>query len=278
MAETFRTIGKCIYCGSTEPGLSREHALPRGLKGNQAPLGKHEAFVLQAASCKTCREITRKIEDDCLSKGMDNLRNILGWKRKDRPKGIVRSYLKRGDAAPTAMELPPADVGASFLLPVFERPGGPDYGEFNPLTGKFGIHREETKLHSVMRLTPFLPHRRLTDDGSLVAHEIGLSVEQFRKMLAKIAHCCAVQVYGLDGFTPWLPEFIRNLDNTKTNLIGGFGAIAYNESDSSNMHEISVTHKVVNFQHVVYVRLRLFAKFGGPTYIVIAGGLDAVLR
>jgi hypothetical protein len=93
MLKPIRMIGACIYCNSTEPPLTQEHVLPKGLAGFKAPIGHHEAIILRKASCEKCREITRVIEGDCM-RGMDNLRNILGWRKN--PKDSVLTYVKRG--------------------------------------------------------------------------------------------------------------------------------------------------------------------------------------
>ncbi len=33
MAVTFKPVGKCIYCGTKQPPLTREHVVPYGLGG-----------------------------------------------------------------------------------------------------------------------------------------------------------------------------------------------------------------------------------------------------
>ncbi|MCA1615176.1 MAG: HNH endonuclease [Acidobacteria bacterium] len=50
-------IGKCIYCGTIEGGLSEEHVTPFGLGGQ---------LVLLHASCKRCAKITSSLETTLL--------------------------------------------------------------------------------------------------------------------------------------------------------------------------------------------------------------------
>src|ERR1700730_13080935 len=44
-----RRIGKCIYCGEANGGLTDEHITPLALNGDK---------ILIEASCETCRNIT----------------------------------------------------------------------------------------------------------------------------------------------------------------------------------------------------------------------------
>jgi hypothetical protein len=62
-------------------------------------------------------------------RGMDNLRDILGWKEK--PKDSVLTYVRWGSGPPVQKTLDPKDVGASIVLPVFERAGGIPFHEIS---------------------------------------------------------------------------------------------------------------------------------------------------
>jgi uncharacterized Fe-S cluster-containing radical SAM superfamily enzyme len=53
MAVRFDPIGECIYCGTKEGPLSREHIIPFALNGDR---------ILPEASCTACGKITGKIE------------------------------------------------------------------------------------------------------------------------------------------------------------------------------------------------------------------------
>lgn len=269
----YRSIGFCIYCGSTKPPLTREHVLPRGLGGDHNPLGSHEAVVLQRASCEDCREITRTIEENVL-RGMDNFRNIYGMKRKDRSiENIVAPYINALGHHGLGI-FSPKDVGASILLPIFGKSGGLPYGEWKPERGdKIEIVQDRTELHSIAILKPFSPNFALLSPCVDVAHEVKLSVEAFSKMLAKIALGYAVFRYGPNTFYPIISDYIRGKDNNLCHLIGGFGDFAYHEPKSNDLHAIQthIRHSRGTLCPVVYIRL--FAAFGGPTYYVHVGPL-----
>jgi len=55
-------IGKCIYCDNTMPPLTREHILPRGLGGNEAPTGLSNALVLNNASVNLASRLLSELK------------------------------------------------------------------------------------------------------------------------------------------------------------------------------------------------------------------------
>jgi hypothetical protein len=59
--QILRTVGRCIYCDSTN-GLSEEHIIPFGLGAD---------WILKDASCERHRKITSRFE-------LDVLRNLCG--------------------------------------------------------------------------------------------------------------------------------------------------------------------------------------------------------
>jgi hypothetical protein len=265
-----RTIGSCIYCNSTKPPLTKEHVLPKGLAGFKPPTGHHEALILQKASCEECRQITRRIEGDCM-RGMDNLRNILGWKKKAQD--TVLTYVKRGSQRPVQEHLNAKDVGATIVLPVFDRAGGVPYHEISlEHGGRIFERRPHTKLDSLMLITPFQRNKKFAGSNEDVLHQAQLSILQFSKMLAKIALGFAVLKYGKDGFDPIIADFIRGKDDGKIDLIGGFGAASYSDPPlPSKMHRIDVHRRFSGTSHCATVYIRLFACYGAPMYYVIAG-------
>ena len=49
-----KRIGKCIYCGSTEPALTTEHVIPEALGGTE---------LLLEATCEECQRKTAAAEN-----------------------------------------------------------------------------------------------------------------------------------------------------------------------------------------------------------------------
>src|SRR5262245_46504142 len=85
---TFAPVGKCIYCGTTEGQLTKEHIIPFGLGGN---------WILPQASCSTCSGITRDVEQFCLRPmlGPFRIRLKLPTRRpKERPTILPLEYVR----------------------------------------------------------------------------------------------------------------------------------------------------------------------------------------
>ena len=116
-------VGKCIYCGSTTPPLTREHVLPQGLGGKSAPEGSRNALVLQKASCEGCRRIIQRIEDDCLRNAMGHIRSRLGLRRKDRLRRTVTVDVTRKNGTTGLVEVSPHDIHTPFAIPIFREAG-----------------------------------------------------------------------------------------------------------------------------------------------------------
>src|SRR6266704_6251703 len=64
-------IGKCIYCGTSEGRLTREHVIPRGLNGE---------FVLQEACCDRCKKIIDSVETKVLRETLRPARAHMGFR------------------------------------------------------------------------------------------------------------------------------------------------------------------------------------------------------
>lgn len=185
-------VGKCIYCGSREPPLTREHVIARGLGGDWSTNHFRDALVLQRASCAACQRVTQAIEHECLRAMLEYARLRLGFKRKDRVNETVeaiveyedgREELRRVpiDAVPGALAVPSFYEARAFAEPVLtEAPGPSDLKMVVAIRGD-------------MRLVPG-------------ARKIGVRLRadsiRFAQMLAKIALGVAVAQLGVDGFTP----------------------------------------------------------------------------
>src|SRR4051794_6006927 len=116
-------IGECIYCGTTDPPLTREHVMPRGLGGNWSPSGYTDALVLQNASCVRCQRITQRIEHDCLRSMLDSARARLGLKRNDRATGLTESIFDLADGTKELRQVSNDEVLGTVCIPSFYQAG-----------------------------------------------------------------------------------------------------------------------------------------------------------
>ena len=96
-----------------------------------------------------------------------------------------------------------------------------------------------------------------------------LDAHSFLRMIGKIAHSFLCAEMGLDSFQPTLPDMILGKSEAVWQYIGGQ---ADTGPAGDELHEISIAaprlHEGRNF---FIVRIRLFAKFGAPAYLVAAG-------
>lgn len=256
-----RDIGRCVYCTDDNPPLTEEHIVPAGLGGEQ---------TLTNASCEKCQKIiNREIETPCLQWMFRDIRykRHLGRRRaKERPKTlpILKSRSEHAEVqdknAWKNKEVPYNHHPTLLAMPIFRRPGifhhGPE--PLAPYSGEFALW------------THIEPHDQdeIDSGGALVQMKFGIN--EFCRLVAKIAHCCAVAHFGVDGFTPWLTDFIRGLDRRQQwHLIGS--KLETDPADSkANVIEFGQLRDEQK-KHLIVCSVRIFAHLGAPTYIAVVG-------
>ena len=117
MADTINhgPIGHCIYCGTTDPDLSREHVVPLSLGGNH---------VLLKASCNQCARTINQFETFCAHTlfGPYRVRGDLPTRRpKERPLQLPLGLVD-AEGVPYDVEISPSEHPAALLLPIFAEP------------------------------------------------------------------------------------------------------------------------------------------------------------
>jgi hypothetical protein len=111
--EVLRTVGKCIYCFTTDAHLDTEHIVPRGLGGR---------WELAAASCRRCAAITSKFERHFLQEVLLGPRAALRLpiQSKNRHEKLPFTYIKDGREETVLLET--HNYPALALFPVFAPP------------------------------------------------------------------------------------------------------------------------------------------------------------
>ena len=99
-------IGKCIYCGTTDPPLHREHMIAAGLNG---------PWVLQEASCVRHEKITSAFEGHVLGSVLRSTRAGLGMRMRQRPTTLPL-LIDRGSGELIPIELPVKDYPAVAMF------------------------------------------------------------------------------------------------------------------------------------------------------------------
>lgn len=257
-------IGKCIYCGSKDD-LTTEHALPESLNGD---------LELEAASCKKCSKITGQSEGRYTGETLKPARTVLGMKTK-RKKQLPKEF---------PIEIIKDNVSKAHNLSVEEYMAVIPMWEVGPC-GKYHFERHSKGLgHGELKLIVF--NTRSDGDIALLSEKYGadeikvnfpLYIEEFFRMIAKIAYCFAVDKYGLHNIEEAfvLPAI---LGKTKDIFywVGGDG--------NQELYDIS---RGVKADHVIVagsrngeirVRIKLFKELMTPEYYVIVGRLSHNLR
>lgn len=191
-----RTIGKCIYCGSTAR-LTDEHIIPEGLRGTK---------ILRSAACVTCHGITRDLEDFVL-RSFDAERarlNVRGKTPRGKQTGHGKLVDSSGKRKTIRVDMRKFPVGG--LLPIFAPPSlikSPNIG-----------YLEQVAVISSKALSEAFA----ASAGNTI--QLPYSRRRFARFVAKISHCLAVEARGLEAFEPWLPKVIRGVSDDVFAYVG----------------------------------------------------------
>lgn len=257
---TYDPVNFCVYCGETvysrqsgvrQHPLGAEHIIAEGIGGT---------IELPLASCAKCEEVTGAvIEGDVLGRTLKALRVHLKLKKKrSGPPPKTLPIQTKIDGRDKTLEMPVEDYPILFYMlslgpPDLDGPGG------TPMM--FGariviIRYDQNYLFKKYRLGAFsTPY---------------WDQHTFCRMLAKIGHSYAVAELTRDKFSPALTNLIRLGDMAATKFIGGiFDGTP--ERRSQSLHELALGYQRINRKTYVVARIRLFAKYDGPTYAVIVG-------
>lgn len=251
-------VGVCIYCGDPGPPLTREHVLPRGLGGNEAPDGLSNALVLQNASCQSCQKITQRIEEACLVAMMGPGRARLGLRRKDRSRSTTTAHVDRHDGPSEDREVAWDDVPGVITIPWFyEAPilTGAPIPEFPPCDYQFHV---------------VAPARVMPKDARRVGVSLVADSRMFARMLGKIGLGLAVARLGMQGYEPLVRELILN-GSHQHGLVGGFAGTSRTDPKTTSLHTVSLITNDGLPGRFIIAEIRLFAEFNGSTNYVVVG-------
>lgn len=256
MASPFQTVGRCIYCDSTQPPLTREHVVARGLGGDRAPNAGSEAMVLLNASCEQCREITGKFEKDCLNGMFGPARARLDLNRKDRAKPDGRAQIVYRDGRQEKRRIGIGYLPGAMILPNFSAAG--------VFLGSDWAPPADTKIMQIV----IADQQRLRDPNiHKVSVEIQINLDSFARMLSKIGLGVAHYCLGPDAFHPVARDFIRTGDGHPNLYVGGFADTHGGPKAPGTFHSISLWHHQM---HLV-VTIQLFADAGAPVNYAVIG-------
>lgn len=249
----FTNIGHCIYCDSTEEPLTREHVVAAGLGGNRGIIDEHEALVLQRATCETCREITRKIEEHYLKDTLNLGRNRLELPRKERREASFTVDVQRDEGEWSKEKINFKQMDCALFVPSFRAAKILD----PQADGTFDLWVGNTVTAEPMSDPAITRYR----------YAVNLNVPTFARVLAKIAHGYLVASLGPNGFRPLVREMIQAEPEDYNYLVGGFAPQDNPRDDSLPLHFLAYREEGPYW----LVGIQLFAQFGGPMNYVVTG-------
>jgi hypothetical protein len=274
--KVYPPVGRCVFCVSdgSPDGLSTEHIVAYGLTGSG---------LLPKASCASCRDITGQIEQTCLRVNFIDYRvhgKLATRRPKERPTVLpVRLTI---DGKIHTQHVPVDQHPALLYMPVLPKPGifsgiGPSSElRVSTMFCAYDPNDVKTKLE---RISP----------NAKLAQETQFHLQDFIRMLAKIAHCYAVAELGLDSLNALLPPLILGHDLTLSQyLVGGtdlqipapqFGAKERN-AGLYTLHQLHLGIRPLFLdgkpvgRGLVTATIRLFAIHNTPLYEVVVGELN----
>jgi hypothetical protein len=252
--KVIRRIGRCIYCDRID-SLSDEHIIPRGLNGR---------FVLAAASCGDCRDITSAFETRVLRESLIGPRLKMGFPSRHKKKQPTEMRLGiRAGEREEWQDVHISEYPNVIILPMYPAPSFP--AGKTDRSGILVIGAAQAQLSNA--------GARLADAGKtgelLVATQFrGLD---FERMIAKIGLGFAVAWTGLDAFTK---IFVRDLILGKKDDAGVWVGCPAQEKllVTKDLHSAGA---ILTDRLEVITHLKLFACFrNGPEYQVFVGQIS----
>ncbi|RYZ14915.1 MAG: hypothetical protein EOP49_53400 [Sphingobacteriales bacterium] len=257
-------IGRCIYDPSHPGPFTDEHILADGLGGE---------FMLTNASCLICQaKINTQIEQPIMMRMMKAIR----YRRDIGTRGINKRppnlpVFKPREVGNTASEnlsdiadweridLPRKEHPSLLVLPVLNQPEF--FRDFAPPSTK-------PWFQGMWQHIEPSPHRGA--DGVPIKTQTKFNVEVFCRLIAKTAHCAAVQKFGLDGFTPFLTDIILGNDLSKVSHLIGCRSVG--EPPAASHYEIFFGQpRNPNLSKYILCSVRIFADLGAPSYLAVVG-------
>ena len=244
-------VGRCIYCGTTDEPLHKEHIVPYCLGGS---------WILHKASCPKCEEVTREFERCVTTEQALVIRTIenLPTRRKERrPKTLPLKITKTGQEE--TIECPIDMYPISLTLEIYAPPAYRDKKPYKKGIDVRGMGTLSPSAKVIQRLRD-----KFQIDGC--SNTIILQGLTQARLLAKIALGFAVAVYG-----PRVIEhaYVRRAILGQSEDIGKWvGCINRPPPAANVLHEVRLS---VERDNNIHASVRLFARYGTTEYLVIVG-------
>jgi hypothetical protein len=252
-----KRIGRCIYCGTTEGGLSEERITPYGLSG---------LLVLLEASCELCAKITSALEKRILKDMFFAARAALRTRTR-RPKERAKPHRMFVEKAGRIERVDALwqDHWKIIQLPIFPLPA-----EIDGRAYASGIECTSMDVFELGERGEEIARRHHADKVLPPKY----SAEDFARFVAKMAYGYAIERYDLHAFEDVyvLPAILG-----VSNDIGRWVGCPDHREFPVRQCNISVGFKIIPRDDLV-VRIKMFPQFDGAEYVVVIGKVRGVYR
>lgn len=254
-------VGRCIYCKSPEEGLTDEHLYPFSLNGE---------FVLSCATCKTCQEVTQKIENEISRKYLLPLRTKRKYKTYNKKKRPATFILKYGKSKIDAVDVavPACEYPALIGLPVL-RPA-------TILTGD-SPSDDAGAIDFICCVDITGVNQTIGEAGQkFFSVENTFSVDFFMRFVAKVAQGGLVSALGLDGYVSFLPDLILGKSTQFFHYIGCTEKDAEYQANKRTIISVNFRPVPSSCKYFIVVTIKNLIHIKScPTYEIVAGCCDA---
>jgi hypothetical protein len=254
-AQTYRPVGKCIYCGSDggAGGLDREHIIAKSLGG---------MLVLPGASCVDCAKATSAVEGRIAGELFHAIGRQMGLPMKARSR--LRGFevgLDGVDASVLAEGYPGLLTSFAFPLPgiLVSAASGEEFGGGIALAMLPHFGKRLNALGGPPRGRRQVELRGFGDAESLA------------RVLAKSAYAYAVAERGIHGFKLFPPVIDIILGKPPLHLGHYVGSGVGDHPLGNDLHEIDFANPVLGDERYVVVKIQLFANHKMPVHYVVVG-------
>jgi len=250
-------IQRCIYCGSTEEPLSKEHIIPASLGG---------AWTLQRSSCKDCAIITSAFEKEVARGPLWPARiylNIRSRRKHKKAPSYFSIEVEGIDGEHKKIKVPADQFPIIVPFPIFPLPA-----YINPDDYSSGVsvvtHYHYSLGRDIGEITRDLGVKQVIVNSSYSPHAFAL-------MIGKIALSSVYGTGEIDLVQD--PSGLANAIIGKTNDIGRWvGTSNGTLINCPNLFHLTATQKHQK-TGLLIVYVKLFAHWPLPVYCVVIGKL-----
>jgi hypothetical protein len=259
-------VGACIYCGGSTD-LTSEHIIPLGMGGT---------IELPDASCRGCAKITSAFERRLLrGHWWPHRRRLRLQTRRPREQPATFPAVVQRGTDQSTREFPP-DNYAGLVVFDFDPPSHLRgiVAKGKPIAPRVFFRRDSNAAVEVVnRETPIIG----VSDPS-VTFRVDLEVDDFVRLLAKVALGWAIGSRGLDAFERLFVRdiIIRDTEGAATFVGGAGSALLGPWLPGAGLHRM--LDRLQGPDVSVYVQLFCEAKDPPPIYEVIVGRLKSERR